>query len=446
MAFEFTLNGRTVRVDGEAPTTTLLEFLRARGLTGSKQGCAEGDCGACTVAVVGRDASGNPTYRGVNSCIALLPMLAGREVVTVEGLAREGEPLHPVQSAMVEHYGSQCGYCTPGFVMSLFEGYYRGDCTESRELSDQLCGNLCRCTGYRPIRDAALAALAHRDAAVEGLVVDPFRERLGSPVSDPGILDYESAGQRFVRPGSLAGLFEALARDPSAHLVAGATEIGVDVTKKSASFPLLVSTEGVPELTAITKTQAAWRIGAAATLTAIEETLGAEFPSLSKMLRVFAARQIRNRATLGGNLATASPIGDGAPVLLSLDAELVLASAAGRRTVALCDFFTAYRRTLLGPGEIILEIVLPLPGKGGGLARRSDFLKVSKRRELDISIVAAAYSIDTDPAGIVRRARLAYGGVAATPVRARRAEAALEGRTLADLLPLVKRQTSLFMV
>jgi xanthine dehydrogenase molybdopterin binding subunit/xanthine dehydrogenase small subunit len=442
MAFEFTLNGRKVRVDGEAPTTTLLEFLRARGLTGSKQGCAEGDCGACTVAVVERDASGSTTYRGVNSCIALLPMFAGREVVTVEGLAREGEPLHPVQSAMVDNYGSQCGYCTPGFVMSLFEGYYRGDCTESRELSDQLCGNLCRCTGYRPIRDAALAALAHREASVEGLVIDPFRERLGSPVSDPGALDYGAAGQRFVRPTSLAGLFAAMALEPAARLVAGATEVGVDVTKKFASFPLLVSTGGVPELTGITMTEAAWRIGAAATLTAIEESLGAEFPSLSKMLRVFAARQIRNRATLGGNLATASPIGDSAPVLLSLDAELVLASAAGRRTVPIGDFFTAYRRTLLQPGEIILEIVLPRPGRGGGLARRSDFLKVSKRRELDISIVAAAFSIDTDPSGIVRRARLAYGGVAATPARARRAEAALEGRSLAEAAPDVARVLS----
>jgi xanthine dehydrogenase molybdopterin binding subunit/xanthine dehydrogenase small subunit len=432
MAFDFTLNGRKVSVEGPATTTTLLDYLRSSGLTGSKQGCAEGDCGACTVAVVDRDALGNPTYRGVNSCIALLPMFAGREVITVEGLAREGEPLHPVQSAMVDHYGSQCGYCTPGFVMSLFEGYYRADCSESRELSDQLCGNLCRCTGYRPIRDAALAAMAHRDAAVEGLVVDPFRERLASSVTAPTAFAYEASGQRFVRPASLAGLIETLARNPTARIVAGATEIGVDVTKKFASFPLLVSTDGVPELAAITKTPAAWRIGGAATLTAIDDVVGSEYPSLSRMFKVFAARQIRNRATLGGNLATASPIGDSAPVLLSLDAELVLMSEKGTRTVAVCDFFTAYRKTLLQPGEIILEIVLPRFARGGGLTRRSDFLKVSKRRELDISIVAAAYSIDTDASGIVRRARLAYGGVAATPVRARRAEAALEGRKLAD--------------
>jgi xanthine dehydrogenase molybdopterin binding subunit/xanthine dehydrogenase small subunit len=435
MGFEFKLNGRTVRVDDRPTTTTLLDFLRSSGLTGGKQGCAEGDCGACTVAIVDRDARGKPTYRGVNSCIALLPMFAGREVVTVEGLCGEGGPLHPVQEAMVDHYGSQCGYCTPGFVMSLFEGYYRSDCADTREMSDQLCGNLCRCTGYRPIRDAALSALG-RGGAAPG---DPFGERLKAPLEPPQALDYGSGGCRFVRPVTLGGLFAALAADPAARLVAGATEIGVDVTKKAASFPCLVSAEAVPELTAITATDAEWRIGGAATLTAVGEALGAEYPSLSKMLGVFAARQIRNRATLGGNLATASPIGDAAPVLLTLDAELVLACAAGRRRVPLSEFFTAYRKTLLAPGEVILEIVLPRFGASAGLTRRSDFLKVSKRRELDISIVAAAFSLDTDAKGVVRRARIAYGGVAPTPVRARAAEAALEGRRIGEAAGEVAR-------
>ena len=430
MGFEFTLNGRVVRVDGLAPTTTLLDFLRTSGLTGSKQACAEGDCGACTVAIVDRDSSGQATYRGVNSCIALLPMFAGREVVTVEGLSNEGGSLHPVQSAMVDHYGSQCGYCTPGFVMSLFEGYYRGDCRKPCDISDQLCGNLCRCTGYRPIRDAALDVLGGRKRSPKA--DDSFQERLKAPFIPPGDLDYRSGSERFVRPTTLAGLFAALKEHPGATLVAGATEIGVDVTKKFRSFPFLVSTEGVPELTRIVKTDSSWRIGAGANLTAVEEAVAGEYPSLAKMLKVFAARQIRNRATLGGNLATASPIGDGAPVLLSLDAELVLASAGANRTVALSNFFTAYRKTLLAPGEIILEVVVPRFDPGRGVARRSDFFKVSKRRELDISIVAAAFSVDTDPSGVVRRARIAYGGVAATPVRARSAEAALEGRKVSE--------------
>ena len=220
---------------------------------------------------------------------------------------------------------------------------------------------------------------------------------------------------------------------PAARLVAGATEIGVELNKKAQTFPCLISTEGVPELTRLAATSAAWRIGAAAPLTTIEEALAGEYPSLARMLGVFASRQIRNRATLGGNLATASPIGDSAPVLLTLDATLVLAAAAGERTVPLAEFFTGYRQTVLRPGEIIREIVLPRGGPAAaGLTRRADFLKVSKRRELDISIVAAAFCVDVDAAGVVRRARLAYGGVAATPRRARRAEAALEGRSLAD--------------
>jgi xanthine dehydrogenase molybdopterin binding subunit/xanthine dehydrogenase small subunit len=428
MGFDFTLNGRKVEVSGIATTTTLLDYLRSSGLTGSKQGCAEGDCGACTVAIVERDAEGNATYRGVNSCIALVPMFAGREVVTVEGLSKVGGKLHPAQSAMVDHYGSQCGYCTPGFVMSLFEGYYRPGCKGPREISDQLCGNLCRCTGYRPIRDAALELLSGRAAAP----ADEFAERLKAPCPPPSALDYRAGTSRFLRPTSLPELFAALAESPKPTLVAGATEIGVDVTKKFKAFPFLVATDAVPELTQVVKTDTHWRIGGSATLTAVEDAVAGEYPSLGKMIKVFAARQIRNRATFGGNLATASPIGDGPPVLLSLDAELVLASAGGERTVALSEFFTGYRKTLLAMGEIIKEILLPRAGMAKGLARLSDFFKVSKRRELDISIVAAAFSVDTDADDIVRRARIAYGGVAATPVRALKAEAALVGRKLGE--------------
>ncbi|HEX2852412.1 MAG TPA: xanthine dehydrogenase molybdopterin binding subunit [Opitutaceae bacterium] len=429
-SFEFLLNGRRVAVENMAATTTLLDWLRATGRTGSKRGCDEGDCGACTVAIVGRDSAGRTTYRSINSCIALLPMFAGREVLTVEGLA-QAETLHPVQTAMVNHYGSQCGYCTPGFTVSMFEAYYRDGLKEHCQISDQLCGNLCRCTGYRPIRDAMVAALARRDdkkAETEG---DPFRVRLQAPAFSLGSLDYGGGGERFFRPTSLAELFALKQAHPKARLVAGATEIGVELNKKFTSFPLLISTEAVPELAGIIRSETSWRIGGAVTLTAIEETVASEFPSLAKMLRVFASRQIRNRATLGGNLATASPIGDSAPVLLTLDAELVLASVAGERTVKLEDFFTGYRKTALREDEIIREIVVPR-GVAAGLVRRVDFLKVSKRRELDISIVAGAFCVDCDAQGIVRRARLAYGGVAPTPVRARKAEEALEGRALAD--------------
>ncbi|HEX4951928.1 MAG TPA: xanthine dehydrogenase molybdopterin binding subunit [Thermoanaerobaculia bacterium] len=426
MPFDLLINGERFEVEGLPATTTVADFLRSRGLTGTKIGCAEGDCGACTVALLDRDASGRPTWRAINSCIALLPSLAGREIVTVEGLA-EGERLHPVQAAMVDRYGSQCGYCTPGFVMSLFEAFYRPDCHGSRELSDQLCGNLCRCTGYRPIRDAALDVLACRDGAPAR--PDPFRARLGEAVPALAPMAYQAAGERFFRPTSLAELFALRAAHPEARLVAGATEIGVNLNKKGRPFPLLISTEAVPELTALHATPTAWHLGAGATLTTIEEALGGEFPSFAKMLRAFASRQIRSRATLGGNLATASPIGDSAPVLLSLDAELVLASPAGERRVAIEDFFTGYRRTVLRPDEVIREVVLPrFDAAAEGWTRRVDFLKVSKRRELDIAIVAGAFRLDLDRDGVVRHARLAWGGVAAMPLRARRAEAVLAGR------------------
>ncbi len=420
MALDFILNGKPTHVEGLAPTTTLLDYLRTHGCTGSKQGCAEGDCGACTVAIVDRDAHGQPTYRAINSCIALLPMFAGREIITVDGLA-EGEKLHPSQGCMVEHYGSQCGYCTPGFVVSLFEAYNRTDCATPAKLSDQLCGNLCRCTGYRPIRDAALAMQAQRGP-------DAFSARLARPLAPLVGLDYAAQGERFFRPTSLAALFALKAEHPAALLVAGATEIGVDLNKKAKAFPLLISTEAVPELMQIVETPTAWRIGAGATLTNVEQALGAEYPSLQKMLAVYASRQIRSRATLGGNLATASPIGDSAPLLLTLDALLLLSSAGGDRSVALEDFFTGYRKTVLRADEVIREIILP---RTTAANVRADYFKVSKRREMDISIVAGAFRVECDAAGVVTQARLAFGGVAATPVRALKAEAALLGKTLA---------------
>ena len=427
--FSFIINGRAVIVDDIAPTTTLLDYLRTHGYTGTKCGCAEGDCGACTVALVDRDAAGKPTYRAINSCIVLLPMVAGREIVTVEGLAAE-ESLHPVQAGMVEMYGSQCGYCTPGFVVSLFEAYYREDCRDARQLSDQLSGNLCRCTGYRPIRDAALAALAHRDR--ENGKPDPFRARLGSPVEPLPNLHYSSHGERFFRPTTLEELFTLLKEHPQARLVAGATEIGVDINKRFLAYPLLISTEGVPNLVRITASPDEWHIGAAATLTAVEELVGSEYPSLAKMLRVFASRGIRNRATMGGNLATASPIGDCAPVLLTLDASLVLASADDERTIPLDEFFVGYRKTALRSGEIIKEILIPRAPGARASSRKVDFIKVSKRRELDISIVAGAFRVEMSADGRVREARIAYGGVALTTRRARTAEAALEGRRIEE--------------
>jgi xanthine dehydrogenase molybdopterin binding subunit/xanthine dehydrogenase small subunit len=450
-AFDFTLNGQRVRVDGPSTNTTLLQFLRATGRTGSKEGCAEGDCGACTVALVETNASGERTFRAINSCITLLPMLAGREIVTVEGVGQGGP--HPVQASMIKHQGSQCGYCTPGFIVSMFEAYYRKDISARPQLLDQLNGNLCRCTGYRPIRDAMVEALAVRDERARAGHDDLFQISLRRPAPAAGEVtaddavpaEYQAGGQRFLRPTTVAQLLRLRAEHPEAALVAGATEIGVEINKKARAFPLLVSTEGVAELRSITSTEQAFRVGGAATLTALEEALEGEIPAIDKMLWAFASRQIRNRATLAGNLVTASPIGDMAPVMLALDATIELASARGVRTLPLDAFFLGYRKTALAADEIVLAVNIPRQRDASAGRRRIESYKVSKRRELDISIVAAAFDVSWNDEGVIDHARLAYGGVAATPSRAVKTERMLVGKpwsagTVAEVLPVLEAE------
>ena len=437
-AFEFTLNGRLVRVEDISPNTTLLDYLRGTGLTGAKEGCAEGDCGACSVILVERGGNGRACYRAIDSCLVPLCLMAGREVISVEGIA-DDHKLHPVQEAVVEGHGSQCGYCAPGVVMSLFEGYYRGDLRQPGQLEAQLCGNLCRCTGYRPIRDAAMAAFAEphpRSGA------DEFARRLNHAATALAEVEYEAQGEKFFRPTSLSRVLELLAQFPDARLIAGATEVGLDISKRLKKFPVLISLEAVPELKEIQGTGSEWRIGAAVALTEIEERMVGEFAALGDMLRVFGSRQIRNRATMGGNIVTASPIGDSAPLLLALDAQVVLASLdsgtgerrspVSERTLPISEFFVGYRRTALRPGEVLKTIVVPRYSPEPGFTRRCEWFKVSKRRELDISTVAACFKVDLDAGGVVRHARLAYGGVAAMPTRALRAEAALLGKRWCD--------------
>ncbi|HEX4631481.1 MAG TPA: xanthine dehydrogenase molybdopterin binding subunit [Chthoniobacterales bacterium] len=434
-AIGFRLNGKPVRVDSVSPNVTLLEWLRTSGLTGSKEGCAEGDCGACSVVIVDRDARGKRCYRAINSCLVPLPLLAGREIISVEGLACP--KMHPVQKAMVENFGSQCGYCTPGFIMSLFEGYYRKDLKTSDQLDEQLCGNLCRCTGYRPIRDAAADAFAQRNGH------DGFDARLNTAKTKLKGARYNFAGETFLRPTSLENLFRAMAEHPDARLIAGATDLGLEITKRFQRFSTLISVEAVAELNEISSTETEWQIGAATTLTKLDDLLGTEFPEIREMLSAFGSRQIRNRATLGGNLVTASPIGDSAPVLLALEASIVLASATGERLLSLDEFFIAYRKTALQSGEVLKSIVIPRPSPGTRTHRQ--FYKVSKRREMDISTVAACFAITLGESGNITKARLAYGGVAVLPVRAKKTEAALVGKNWSDstceeVLPILEQE------
>jgi xanthine dehydrogenase small subunit len=417
----FFLNDRLIEDERAQPTTTLLEYLREQlHLTGTKEGCAEGDCGACSVAILDAEAAGGASYRAVNACLVLLPMVQGRRVYTVEGLRLAGGALHPVQDAMVRELGSQCGYCTPGVVMSLFEACYRRDLRESWQLDDQLCGNLCRCTGYRPIRDAArsVAATCPQDRFSEQL------ERPGESIA----FTRESAGRIYATPTDFPALWAHLAAHPQARLICGGTDLSLLITKRFIDLPELVSLEGLRELRGVTKLERGWQIGATTNLAELEAACLAElaaYTPLLRMLRYFASRQIKNRATIGGNLCNASPIGDLAPVLISLGATAVLRSASGTRRVPLAEFFLAYRQTALQAGEILAAVELPdLPANA-----RIAAYKVSKRRELDISTVAAGCYVELDPAGRVSEIRIAYGGMAATPARARNLEAALLGRS-----------------
>jgi len=405
----FLLNNARVSVSDSLVQTTLLDYIRARGLTGAKEGCAEGECGACTVVLVADRGHGSE-YRAVNSCLMLAPMAASHEILTVEALAADGK-LSEVQQAMADGGGSQCGYCTPGFVMSLFAEHYRPERTGPCD-PHELGGNLCRCTGYRPIRDAALSL----GPAPPGV----FLDRLSRPAPRLEAIEYESSGARFSRPTSVEQCLAILSSNPDARLISGGTDLVVESNLRSRRWLHLVSVEAIAELREFSESASSVIIGAALPLNAIA-THWSEAPEvLLQWLRLFASPPLRNRATLGGNLATASPIGDGAPLLLALDARVHLASQRGRRTIPLSSFFIGYRRTVLAPDEVITSVEIPKP-----LPQFIRFYKVAKRRMDDISTVAAAMAMDWDASGRIARARFAFGGVAAIPMRATAAEDAV---------------------
>ena len=430
-----TVNGRPVDLTGVPAWTSALDVLRATGLTGAKEGCAEGECGACSV-LVARPATdgaqGRTTWTAINACLLPAASLDGQEVVTAEGL---GSPdhLHPVQQEMAVRGGSQCGYCTPGFVCSMAAEYYRpGRCdghdgeaghskTDDHEHGPNgfdlhaLSGNLCRCTGYRPIRDAAYAL---GDPAGD----DALAQRRERPAPAPVATRVAAASGSYARAADSADVFALLAAHPDAVLVAGSTDWGVDVNLKGVRAPFVIGIDRVPELRTFEVSDASVEVGAALTLSEVESRLAGRVPLLDQLFPQFASRLIRNGATIGGNLGTGSPIGDTPPALLALEATVVLASADGERDVPVADYFTGYRQTVRRPGEIIRAVRIPLP-----LSPIAAFHKIAKRRFDDISSVAVGFAL-TVADGTVTKARIGLGGVAATPIRATATEAALEGR------------------
>ncbi|MFD7840055.1 xanthine dehydrogenase small subunit [Streptomyces sp. NPDC059761] len=440
VAARITVNGKETPISPAAPHTTVLDFLRERGLTGTKEGCAEGECGACSV-LVARPGVNKPTdWVAVNACLVPVAALDGQEVITSEGLATAGEsgmpaPLHPVQEEMAVRGGSQCGYCTPGFICSMASEYYRPDrCAhpDSAEGTDTdidtdtehgpngfdlhaLSGNLCRCTGYRPIRDAAFAVGTPAEN-------DPLAQRREQSPPEPVSTEYTRDESAFLRPSNLADALQLLRERTDAVVVAGSTDWGVEVNIRSRRASCVVAVDRLPELREMRVESDHIEIGAAQTLTEIERRLDGSVPLLAELFPQFASRLIRNSATLGGNLGTGSPIGDSPPVLLALEASVVLADADGEREVPLSDYFTGYRQSVRRPGELIRAVRIPLP-----LSPVAAFHKIAKRRFDDISSVAVAFALDIED-GIVRKARIGLGGVAATPIRALATEAALEGK------------------
>lgn len=407
-----TVNGAARALVGAQPPVTALDWLRGIGFTGAKEGCAEGECGACAVLLARPALDGSrdaPTeWTAINACLVPAAALAGQEVVTAEGLGTP-DALHPVQHEMAVRGGSQCGYCTPGFVCSMAAEYYR----PGREAFDHhaLSGNLCRCTGYRPIVEAAEAL----GAPAAG---DPLAAR--TTAAPPSAPPHTEPG--WARPGTLDEALALLA-EPGAVAVAGSTDLGVEANLRGARPALLVAIDRLDELREMTVGDDVVEIGAALSLSEVERRLAGRIPLLDAVFPQFASRLIRNGATIGGNLGTGSPIGDLPPALLALDAELVLVGPAGERTVPLTTFFTGYRQSVRQPGELVARVRVPLP-----LATTTAFHKIAKRRFDDISSVAVAFALDVDPAtGVVVRAAIGLGGVAATPVRATAAEQALVG-------------------
>jgi xanthine dehydrogenase small subunit len=413
---QFLLNQQPVTLENVDPNLTVLNWLRNDRLRcGTKEGCASGDCGACTV-VLGSVDDGKIRYQSANACLLLVGQLHGKQLLTVEDLADSGE-LHPVQRTLACGHASQCGFCTPGIVMSAFAMHKNGAVADSATVAHQLGGNLCRCTGYRPIVEAAMSILS-------GPSADKFDAQEAQTVSQLQAVG-EPMDERVLMPVTLDALAESYAQYPQARLLAGGTDLNLLVTQAHQRHSQLISLGRVEELRGIERQGNRLLIGAMTTLDTLQHQLKETIPAFSEMLDRFASQQVRNQGTLGGNIANASPIGDCAPALLALDARLRLRCGAQTRDVALTDFFIGYRKTVMQPGEFISHIII----EDVTLSRNLQLWKVSKRRDDDISSVFAAINLEVSD-GVVSRARIAFGGMAATPARAVQCEAAWVGQAV----------------
>ena len=428
-SISFVLDDRIIAIDfgpgsGLTPTTTVLNYLR--GLPthrGVKEACAEGDCGACTVVLAEPERDGTLRYRAVDSCLIFLPMLHGKQLITVENLKSPEGDLHPVQSSMVEMRGSQCGYCTPGIVMSLFALYKSRSAVSRADIDDALTGNLCRCTGYKPIIEAAarsrLSANGDKFSLQEK---ETYRQLLSISAESVKI---QSGTQCYYRPNSLTEALELRRRLPGAIVVNGGSDVALRVSKNHEFLPEIIDLGGIESLRHVHDDDHSVRIGAGVVLNDVQTCLKREFPALSEMLAVFGSRQIRNVATLGGNVGTGSPIGDTLPVLIAYGAKIMLSSIDGSRSLAIDNFYTGYRQSSRRPDELITGIEIPKSSNGAIVKG----YKVSKRKDLDIATVSGGFRLELHGGNSISSIVLAYGGMAETVKRAGQAERYLHGKS-----------------
>ncbi len=418
---KFLLNQELREETQLSPNMTVLNYLRSQvHKTGTKEGCGSGDCGACTV-VLGELVEGELQYRSVNSCLTLISALHGKQLITVEDLQDKDKSLHPAQQALVDFHGSQCGYCTPGFIMSMFALTKNKPDANKEEIFESLAGNLCRCTGYRPIVDAALSL------SQETPILDQFKQLEETTISrlasiNPADARLEHNGQISFSPNSMDELAEVMLAHTDARMVAGGTDLALEITQFHRSIDKLIYLGQVADMKTWVETDEHIEIGANVSLSDCYEPLSRHYPDFGELLHRFASLQVRNQGTLGGNIGNASPIGDMPPLLIALGAKVQLRKGPERRIVLLEDYFISYRVTVLQPGEFIEKVLLPLPEQN----KTFKAYKLSKRLDDDISAVCGAFHIAVEQ-GKVESVRIAFGGMAATPKRATRCEQTLLG-------------------
>ncbi len=435
----FLLNDDLIELDPVSPTLTILEFLRNdRGLCGTKEGCTEGDCGACTV-TIGELQGSKMNYQAVNSCISFVSSLHGKHLITVEGIKQNGK-LHPLQQCMVSSHASQCGFCTPGFVMSLYTLCYQSDAKFSvQKINDLLAGNLCRCTGYRPIVSAAQKFLKRKNLSRYAYNTQTIASKLKKNTFKKSH-SFSQDDTTYHSPTSSDEVAELLRECPDATLVAGGTDVGLWVTKQHQQLNQIISLERVDALKVIRKGKDMITLGAGVTLNAARQVLADDYADLNELIRRFGSEQIRNRATVIGNIANGSPIGDLPPALMVLDAKLTLRVGTYRRFIKLEDFYIDYGKQDLKPGEFIETIQIPRVFKDSTFS----VYKLSKRFDQDISVVCGAFNLQVDYEGIVRDIRICFGAMAGIPKRANKVEQALmEERwnlqTINKVMPLFEK-------